>query len=134
MRDYDKRGRHTTTHRELVMLPGGGLLLDTPGVREIKAWGDEDGLRRTFEDIETLRRECRFRDCRHSGEPGCAIEAAIQDGKLDPARYKNYVKLKKERRIMSVRKDQRARMDVLGKRMKKYQTTRGERNREEPLD
>jgi ribosome biogenesis GTPase / thiamine phosphate phosphatase len=125
VREDDKRGRHTTTHRELIPLPGGGMLLDTPGMREIQAWGDEGGLKRTFEDVEAFTGLCRFRDCRHQGEPGCAIAEAIEAGDLARERFESYQKLKRERKIMAVRKDQRAKMDVFGKRMKKYNKVRG---------
>lgn len=96
VREYDSRGRHTTTHRELIVLPTGGIVIDTPGMREIQAWDDEDGLSRTFEDIESLAEGCRFADCRHVNEPGCAVQQALADGSLDAKRYRGYVKMQKE--------------------------------------
>jgi len=90
------RGHHTTTFRELIILEGGGLVIDTPGMREIQVWGDEEGLSRSFSDIEELATECRFRDCSHENEPGCAVQKAISDGSIEPERLNNYLKLKKE--------------------------------------
>ena len=88
--------RHTTTHREIVLLPGGGLLLDTPGMRELALWDADEGVSATFEDVEALESACRFSDCKHTSEPGCAVRAAIEAGELDPARWQNYQKLKGE--------------------------------------
>ena len=96
IREDDDKGRHTTTHRELVLLPGGGLLLDTPGMRELALWDAETGVAQTFEDIEELETQCRFSDCRHGSEPGCAIRAALESGALDPARLESYRKLNAE--------------------------------------
>lgn len=106
-KDMD-RGRHTTTHRELFVLPGGGLLMDTPGMRELQLWTDESSLSGTFEDIETLAAACRFRDCRHESEPDCAVQAALADGSLDAARYKSYLKLRREIRYLELRQDNSA--------------------------
>ena len=92
----DDRGRHTTTTRELLLLPSGGLIIDTPGMRELQLWSEEDGLGGTFEDIETLAQGCRFRDCQHTGEPGCAVGSAIEEGRLDARRLENYHKLQRE--------------------------------------
>ncbi len=122
VREIDKRGKHTTTHRELVLLEGGGVLIDTPGMRTIRPWGNEDGLSQTFSDVEELIQQCRFSNCGHKSEPGCAIQEAIDSGTLDEKRFRNYQKLSRELVIMAVRKEQRARMDVFGKRMKKYQS------------
>jgi len=96
IRDHDARGRHTTTHRELHPLPAGGALIDTPGMRELSVWADEDPQVGSFEDIEALGQSCRFVDCQHRGQPGCAIERAISDGTLDPARLAHYGKLQRE--------------------------------------
>lgn len=96
IREDDAKGRHTTTHRELVLLPGGGLLLDTPGMRELALWEADDGLSATFEDVEALEAACRFSDCKHTSEPGCAVRTAIEAGDLDPARWQNFLKLKGE--------------------------------------
>lgn len=95
VRENDARGRHTTTHRALVPLPSGACLIDTPGMRELKPTGEED-VDRNFADIEALAEQCRFRDCRHDREPGCAVRAAIEAGTLDPDRYANYLKLRDE--------------------------------------
>ena len=73
----DSRGRHTTTHRELIVLPGGGVVIDTPGMREISLWDDTGGLQKAFDDIEAFARQCRFQDCTHESEPGCAVQAAL---------------------------------------------------------
>jgi ribosome biogenesis GTPase len=96
VREADARGRHTTTHRALIPLPQGGCLIDTPGMRELKPSGEEDLAEGGFEDIEALAAQCRFRDCAHVGEPGCAVRAALDAGTLDPARYANYLKLSGE--------------------------------------
>jgi ribosome biogenesis GTPase len=94
VRDHDHRGRHATTHRELFLLPGGGMLVDTPGLRELAAWADEDvGLGRSFSQVDDLIDRCRFRDCTHRDEPGCAVLAA-----LDEDRLRNYHKLLRESR------------------------------------
>jgi len=95
VRASDARGRHTTTHRALVPLPSGACLIDTPGMRELKPTGEED-VDRNFADIEALAEQCRFRDCRHDREPGCAVRAAIEAGTLDPERFANYLKLRDE--------------------------------------
>ena len=78
-RASDERGRHTTTHRQLFILPGGGILLDTPGMREMQFWDAEQGLKMTFDDIEALAPSCRFKDCAHGSEPGCAVKAARRE-------------------------------------------------------
>jgi ribosome biogenesis GTPase len=109
VRESDSRGRHTTTRRELVPLPSGALLLDTPGMRELQLWGDEETAGAAFPDIVALALECRFGDCAHEGEPGCAVRAAIQAGALDAARFESWVKLQKELRWLEIRNDGRAR-------------------------
>src|SRR2546430_1498426 len=93
VREHDQRGRHTTTARELVPLPGGGVLVDTPGLRAVSLWDADDGLSRAFADIEELAAQCRFRNCSHTLEPGCAVRAAMAAGALDPARFENYLRL-----------------------------------------
>jgi ribosome biogenesis GTPase len=103
------RGRHTTTARELVRLPGGVLLIDTPGMRELQLWSDEEDLERTFEDIDRLAARCRFPDCRHEREPGCAVQAAVQDGSLDRRRLDSYHKLRRELEFMELKKDDKKR-------------------------
>jgi ribosome biogenesis GTPase / thiamine phosphate phosphatase len=97
------KGRHVTTRRELIPIPGGGLLMDTPGLRELQIWGEESNLEGAFEDIEALARECRFRDCRHDNEPGCAVRAALEAGTLDIERLHNFEKMQRELRFLARR-------------------------------
>lgn len=92
----DSRGRHTTTHRELIPLPGGGALIDTPGMRELQLWAGTDSLNETFDDITGLAANCRFRDCAHEQETGCAVQDAIGSGALDAERWESYRKMKAE--------------------------------------
>lgn len=108
VRQGDDRGRHTTTHRQLIPLPSGALLIDTPGMREIQLWSSTEGLPETFADIETLVQQCRFRNCQHEQEPGCAIQQAIEDGQLDPKRFLNYQKMQRELHYLTCKQDQRA--------------------------
>ena len=96
IRMIDDRGRHTTTYRELIVLPQGGIVIDTPGMRELQLWESGDGLSNTFEDIESLAAECKFSDCQHKTEPGCAVQKALSEGRLDQNRYKSYLKLQRE--------------------------------------
>jgi ribosome biogenesis GTPase len=105
VRASDDRGRHTTTHRELFLLPGGGLVLDTPGMRELQLWEADEGLGTTFADIEELAAECRFNDCGHNGEPGCAVEAAVESGQLDAQRLESWRKLQGEMEQTRARQD-----------------------------
>jgi ribosome biogenesis GTPase / thiamine phosphate phosphatase len=108
----DGRGRHTTTHRELVHLPGGALLLDTPGMRELQLWADESALEETFADVTELARECRFSDCAHRQEPGCAVRAALGNGSLPQIRWESYSKLQRELRALAVKQDVRLRSEA----------------------
>lgn len=110
IREGDARGRHTTTHRELIRTPQGALVMDTPGMRELQLWDADEGLQGTFEDIEVLAGQCRFNDCTHAGEPGCAVEAAIGNGSLDEGRYRSYVKLQRELNYLARKEDKRARL------------------------
>lgn len=96
VREHDDRGRHTTTHRELVLLPDGALLLDTPGMRELGLLEADDGVGATFSDIEQIAASCRFSDCSHASEPGCAIRAGLAEGSLDEGRWRSYRKLQRE--------------------------------------
>jgi ribosome biogenesis GTPase / thiamine phosphate phosphatase len=105
----DGRGRHTTTRRELIPLPTGGLLLDTPGMRELQLWDAGTGLAGTFEDVAALAASCRFVDCRHESEPGCAVLAAAAAGRLDPERLESYRKLRAELEYLDARHDEAAR-------------------------
>jgi len=115
VRATDSKGRHTTTHRELLLLPQGGLIIDTPGMREIQVWAEEDSLQETFADIESLASQCRFRDCQHEQEPGCAIQAAIDQGTLDNSRLLNYQKLNRELAYLSRKQDDRAQLQEKAK-------------------
>jgi ribosome biogenesis GTPase len=96
VREKDSKGRHTTTRRELVMTPSGALVIDTPGMRELQLWGVEEGVDDAFADIKALSLRCRFTDCGHGNEPGCAVQAALKSGELTPARFESYRKLKAE--------------------------------------
>jgi ribosome biogenesis GTPase len=108
VRELGSRGRHTTTFRELILLPGGGMVIDTPGMRELQVWGDEDGLKQAFDDIDALAIKCRFRDCSHQSEPGCAVQEAIRDGTLDPERLTSFLKLKREFAYLADRQTMKA--------------------------
>jgi ribosome biogenesis GTPase / thiamine phosphate phosphatase len=107
VRERDQRGRHTTTARELVLLPGAGVLIDTPGLRAVALWDADDGFSRTFMDIEALARRCRFNDCAHRSEPGCAVQAAIDSGELDAGRLDNYRRLDRELDAVARRQEER---------------------------
>lgn len=96
IRTADGRGRHTTTHRQLIMLDSGVMIIDTPGMRELGIWDAADGLEHSFADIERYFGKCKFRDCRHQSEPGCAIKQAIENGELSQERWNSYLQLKKE--------------------------------------
>ncbi len=112
VREQDDRGQHTTTSRQMLFLPCGGILIDTPGMRELQLWNQEEGAEHAFEDIATLAQSCKFRDCAHHGEPGCAIAAAINHGLLQPERLENYRKLLAELRFQERKMDpQVARQD-----------------------
>jgi len=109
VREGDSRGRHTTTARELFVLLGGALLIDTPGLRELQLWDAAEGISQTFADIDALAAECRFGDCRHEGEPGCAVRAALSAGTLDEARLENRRKLLREQEFLRRKMDPEAR-------------------------
>jgi ribosome biogenesis GTPase len=101
----DGRGRHTTTRRELLFCAQGGMVIDTPGMRELQLWDDDEGLQMTFDEIETLARNCRYRDCRHQGEPGCAVQAAVDAGTLSVERLSSLHKLQRELAWLDRRED-----------------------------
>jgi ribosome biogenesis GTPase len=101
----DGKGRHTTTHRELVPLPGGAVLIDTPGLRGLQLWDAEEGLERTFAEVEALIAQCRFADCAHRTEPGCAVLAALDAGTLDRRRWESHQKLQRELRHLASKQD-----------------------------
>lgn len=105
----DDRGRHATTSRHLVLLPEGGMLLDTPGMRELLMWDGEEGLSRTFQDVEAVAARCRFRDCGHEEEPGCAVREALETGELEAGRFRSYLKLKREVIHQAAKTDARVR-------------------------
>jgi ribosome biogenesis GTPase len=107
VRRADDRGRHTTTSRQLSLLPEGGVVIDTPGMRELQLWEADTGLARAFEDLDELARGCRFRDCRHRGEPGCAVERAIAEGTLPRERLENHRKMERELAHLAARADPR---------------------------
>lgn len=104
-------GRHMTSHRQLIVLPEGGMIVDTPGLREAQLWAGEDALGGTFQDVEDLALRCRFSDCRHETEPGCAVQDAIASGVVDAARLASYRKLQRELRAIAARSDARLRID-----------------------
>ncbi len=111
VRAGDSRGRHTTTTRELFALPSGALLIDTPGLRELHLWDADDGIAQTFADIESLAGNCKFQDCSHESEPGCAVLAAIESGALDAARLENRRKLLREQEFLRRKVDPEARSE-----------------------
>lgn len=126
VRAGDERGRHTTTHRQLFALRDGALVIDTPGLREIQLWADEDTIDESFPDIEELAASCRFRDCGHDGEPGCAVLAALENGSLDPDRHASWLKLRREvawlerRDDASLARAERARWKNINQSMRGY--------------
>jgi ribosome biogenesis GTPase len=119
VRDWDARGRHTSVHRQMLIVPpagsagqeerAGGVLIDTPGLRELQLWDAADALGDTFADIEALAPHCRFRDCRHDREPGCAVRAAVEAGAFDPARLEGFLKLERERAVLASQREERER-------------------------
>lgn len=125
IREDDSKGRHTTTHRELIMLRCGAMIIDTPGMRELGMWDVSEGLSDAFADIEELARGCRFRDCRHEKEPGCAVREAIENGDLDPSRFESYKKIKAEAKYSDNAADYRRQKEqffksvMIGERKKK---------------
>jgi len=111
VRTADSRGRHTTTSRMLIPLPGGGAIVDNPGMRELQLWAAEDSLDEVFGEIAALAAQCRFRDCTHAAEPGCAVRAALESGGLDPARWPAYRKLEAELRHQRIEQDVHAKAE-----------------------
>jgi ribosome biogenesis GTPase len=107
VREADGRGRHTTTHRQLVVLPEGGIVLDTPGMRELQLWDADEGLGTAFAEIDELAARCRFADCAHGREPGCAIRSALASGELDRERFESWRKLQRELEHLRIRQDGR---------------------------
>ncbi len=109
IREDDSRGRHTTTHRELFVLPQGAVMIDTPGMRELQLWDDEGGWSEAFGDIEELAKQCRFGDCRHQREAGCAVREALQSGQLERKRFENYLKTQRELKFQAAKEQSRQR-------------------------
>jgi len=130
VREFDGRGKHTTTHRELILLPSGGIVIDTPGLREISIWGDKDAYKSLFSDIEELAKRCKFRNCRHRNEPGCAVIEALKSDELDERRLRNFIRLQgeminlqKRREEKTLQKDKRAKQKQISrysKEIKKF--------------
>ena len=108
VRAVDSKGRHTTTNRELVVLPNGGLLIDTPGMRELQLWEVGTAVRETFDDVDALAASCHFTDCAHRDEPRCAVKAAVEDGRLAPDRLDSYLRLQDELSFLERQQDERA--------------------------
>jgi len=108
VRASDSRGRHTTTSRELFALPGGALLIDTPGLRELQLWGATEGVEQAFSDIEELAAQCKYGNCGHTTEPGCAVQAAIAEGRIDESRLENQRKLEREQEFVRRKVDPEA--------------------------
>lgn len=127
IREGDSRGRHTTTHRELLLLPEGGLILDTPGMRSLTLWEADAGMEAMFSDVEKLVNSCRFHDCRHRAEPGCAVVAALRSGKLEMKRWDSWLKLQKELVHMEAKREGKLRIQEKqrGRMMTKYQRQHG---------
>jgi ribosome biogenesis GTPase / thiamine phosphate phosphatase len=121
-REGDKKGRHTTTSSRLFILPTGGWLIDSPGLKEIQLWGDEEGVDETFREIDEIGKACRFRDCHHEGEPGCAVQKALDESRLDQSRYTHYLELKREIDWLESRKSEKGRIDQKkkGKEISQY--------------
>lgn len=111
VRMTDSRGRHTTVYRELIVRPAGGLIIDTPGMRELQTWDADRALEETFADIDGLAAGCRFRDCQHLAEPRCAVRAAVDEGRLAPSRLAHYHRLRVERDALERRRDELARLE-----------------------
>jgi ribosome biogenesis GTPase len=111
VRVFDGKGRHTTVARELVPLPGGGVLVDTPGLRQVAMWGADDGVTAAFPEIEALATACRFDDCTHTAEPGCAVLAALESGELPAERYESYMSLRREMGFEARKRDARLRAE-----------------------
>jgi len=130
IRERDERGQHTTTARRLLRLPSGALLVDTPGMRELALWDAEEGLDEAFEDVTGWFGDCRFRDCGHAGEPGCAVDDAIERGVLDPERLAAWQKLQRELAFLRTKQDQRAHLEA---KRSQHRFTKSHRKRTQSL-
>ena len=133
VRSGDHKGRHTTTHRELVVLPAGGCVIDTPGIRELGLWLDREAVNTVFPEIDEAAQGCRYGDCRHEAEPGCAVHEAVEDGTIDPRRLESFLRLRREvenldrRRDESKRHENRARERSFGKMVRQAKKIKGQR-------
>jgi ribosome biogenesis GTPase len=121
-RGGDDKGRHTTTYRELIVLESGGLLIDTPGMRELQLWEAGEGLTDNFADIQEFAEQCYFNDCKHQREPNCAVKAALESGELDAQRFENYKKMQKELEFIATQQDKRLEMERKEKWKKIHKT------------
>lgn len=129
VREHDSRGRHTTTHRELLVLKTGGLLIDTPGMRELQLWDAGGSLGEAFSDVESIAAACYFTNCRHQNEPGCAVREALGDGSLDADRYQSYLKLERELEYLDSRMDERLNLKRKNRDKKLHRAYRMIKNR-----
>ncbi|WP_235959068.1 ribosome small subunit-dependent GTPase A [Paenibacillus silvestris] len=129
IREGDDKGKHTTTHRELITLPGGGILIDTPGMRELQLWDASEGLSTSFQDIEEFAQQCYFQDCKHENEPKCAVKGALEDGTLPQERFNNYVKLQKELAYLARKEDKGLQAAEKAKWKKIHQSLKSQINR-----
>jgi ribosome biogenesis GTPase / thiamine phosphate phosphatase len=111
IRETDSKGRHTTTRRDLLILPTGGILIDNPGMREVQLWADADSLEHTFSDVVSLAADCHFRDCTHTSEPGCAVLEAVEQGVLSSKRYESFIQYGKELAYLETRRNQQAKLE-----------------------
>jgi len=133
VRSGDRKGRHTTTHRELVVLPAGGCVIDTPGIRELGLWLEKNAVNTVFPEIDEAAKGCRFGDCRHESEPGCAVRDAVEGGTIDPRRLESFLRLRREaenldrRRDESKRHENRARERSFGKMVRQALKIKGQR-------
>jgi ribosome biogenesis GTPase len=130
VRGKDLRGRHTTTHKELFFLRGGAMVIDTPGMRELQLWGDEESLEETYGEIYEAAKRCRFADCSHQNEPGCAVQKLLVEGSLDIGRYENYLDMRAELRFLESkisekkRHERKGREKELSKLIRKFKKNR----------
>ena len=129
VRAYDDRGRHTTTHRELIALPGGGVVIDTPGIREVSVLGEAEDLMAVFPDVAELAGGCRFSDCSHGDDQGCAVRLAAEDGRLEPARYQSFLRLGRELESARRRTSSREQRDYERQTWGKYRGWLRQRNK-----
>ena len=130
--NFKDKGRHTTTYRSLIVLPGGAVLVDNPGLRAIQLWDGEAGIKKTFQDIEEIGRTCRFSDCQHINEPGCAVQEALAAEEISAERYDSYVKLQKElahrarKENWATRQNTKKRWKTITKSMRQTKKLRGD--------